>query len=97
MTPNKDQLIPLELPISALAWLRIFLRDEILSAEIDHENVAALHTDAAIRAAKEALNREIAQMTKVADAVDLAITADDAREALARKASATLPDQPPAA
>lgn len=86
-----DKLIPLELPLDALAWLRAFLREEILSAEIDHENVAALHTDVAIRAAKEALNREIAQMTKVADVVDVAITADDAREAIARQIDAMTP------
>lgn len=89
MTANDatDKLIPLELPLEALAWLRAFLREEILSAEIDHDNVATLHTDVAIRAAKEALNREIAQMTKVAD---------DAREAIARRI-ATLSAQPPVA
>lgn len=91
------QLIPLELPLETLAWLRIFLREEIRSAEIDHENVETLHTDVAIRAAKEALNRELAQMTKVADAVDVAIHADDAREAIAKKIAETLPAQPLAA
>lgn len=91
---NQPQLIPLELPLDALAWLRAFLREEILSAEIDHENVETLHTDVAIRAAKEALNRELAQMTKVADAVDVAIHADDAREDIARLIAATLPAQP---
>lgn len=98
MTANDatDKLIPLELPLEALAWLRAFLREEILSAEIDHDNVATLHTDVAIRAAKEALNREIAQMTKVADAVDQAMVADDAREAIARRI-ATLSAQPPVA
>lgn len=96
MTANDatDKLIPLELPLDVLAWLRIFLREEILSAEIDHDNVATLHTDVAIRAAKEALNREIAQMTKVADAVDVAIRADDAREAIARRIAKTLPAEP---
>lgn len=96
MTANDatDKLIPLELPLEVLCWLRTFLRDEILSAEIDHDNVATLHTDVAIRAAKEALNREIAQMTKVADAVDVAITDDDAREAIARQIAETLPAEP---
>ena len=92
MTANdQNKLIPLELPLDVLCWLRAFLREEILSAEIDHENVVALHTDVAIRAAKEALNREIAQMTKVADVVDVAITADDAREAIARQIEAMTP------
>lgn len=97
MTTNQDRLIPLELPLDVLCWLRIFLREEISAAEIDHENVETLHTDVAIRAAKEALNRELAQMTKVADAVDVAIHADDAREAIAKRIAATLPAQPPVA
>lgn len=93
-TNDQNKLIPLELPLDTLAWLRAFLREEILSAEIDHENVETLHTDVAIRAAKEVINREIAQMTKVADAVDTAMVADDAREAIARQIAATTPAQP---
>lgn len=96
-TNDQSKLIPLELPLDVLCWLRIFLREEISAAEIDHENVETLHTDVAIRAAKEALNRELAQMTKVADAVDVAIHADDAREVIAKKLAATLPAQPLAA
>ena len=93
-TNDQNKLIPLELTLDELGWLRAFLREEILSTEIDHENVETLHTDVAIRAAKEVINREIAQMTKVADAVDAAMVADDAREAIARQIAATLPAQP---
>lgn len=90
-TNDQSKLIPLELPLDVLCWLRIFLREEISAAEIDHENVETLHTDVAIRAAKEALNSELAQMTKVADAVDVAIHAADAREAIARQIDAMTP------
>ncbi len=90
-THDQNKLIPLELPLDVLCWLRIFLRDEISAAEIDHENVETLHTDVAIRAAKEAINRELAQMTKVADAVDVAIHADEAREAIAKRIDAMTP------
>lgn len=93
-TNDQSKLIPLELPLDVLCWLRIFLREEISAAEIDHENVETLHTDVAIRAAKGALNRELAQMTKVADAVDVAIRADDAREAIAKRIAETLPAEP---
>ena len=96
-TNDQNRLVPLELDLDVLCWLRIFLRDEISAAEIDHENVESLHTDVAIRAAKDALNRELAQMTKVVDAVDVAIRADDAREAIAKRIAATLPAQPLAA
>lgn len=92
MTANdQSKLIPLELPLDVLCWLRIFLREEIRAVEIDHENVETLHTDVAIRAAKEAINRELAQMTKVADAVDVVIHADEALEAIAKRIAAMMP------
>lgn len=79
------------LELDELGWLRNFLKEESLHAEIDHEEVERLHTDVAIQVAKKVLSREHAQMTKIIDAMDEALAAFDEREALARKISATLP------
>lgn len=70
--------VPLTLGLYELRWLRAFLKEEHLSAEIDHEEVERLHTDAAIRYAKVALNQELDNMTTVIEALDVAITAADA-------------------
>lgn len=86
-----ETLIPLELTRENLAWLRDFLYEESLSAEIDHENVESLHTDAAIRAAKEVLGREHAQMTKIVAAIDETLKASAAHESLSRQIAAMTP------
>ena len=83
--------VTLTLALDDLGWLRNFLKDERLSVEIDHEEVASLHTDVAIRAAKVALNHEHERMSKVIDALDVAIAADDARDAIAKTIAATMP------
>ena len=69
--------VTLTLEADLVAWLRDFLYEESLSAEIDHENVESLHTDVAIRAAKIELNRVNAWWEKVIEALDNAL--DDAR------------------
>lgn len=69
--------VTLTLEADLVAWLRDFLYEESLSAEIDHENVESLHTDVAIRAAKIELNRVNAWLEKVIEALDNAL--DDAR------------------
>lgn len=79
------------LELDDLGWLRNFLKEESLHAEIDHEEVERLHTDVAIRTAKAVLSKEHDRMTKIIEALDEALAADDKREALARKISATLP------
>lgn len=78
------------LELDELVWLRNFLKEESLHAEIDHEEVERLHTDVAIQVAKTVLSREHAQMTKIIDAMDEALAADDERKAAARKISETL-------
>lgn len=83
--------VTLTLEIDDLGWLCNFLKDERIAAEIDHEEVASLHTDAAIRAAKAALSQEHDRMTKIIDALDAALAADDAREAIAKKIAAMTP------
>lgn len=89
--PHAETPVTLTLDLYDLHWLHAFLKEERLAAEIDHEEVERLHTDAAIRAAKVALNKELAQMTKVIEALDVAATSDDAREALTKKLAAMTP------
>lgn len=91
---NQPKRIQIELTRDELVWLRNFLYEESLSAEIDHENVESLHTDVAIKAAKVALNREQAQMEKIVEVIDKTTNIVAAHEALARKIAETLPEQP---
>lgn len=83
--------VTLTLEIDDLGWLCNFLKDERIAAEIDHGEVASLHTDVAIREAKVALNHVHGRMTKIIDALDAALAADDAREAIAKKIAAAMP------
>ena len=86
--------VTLTLELDDLGWLHNFLKEESLHAEIDHEEVERLHTDVAIQAAKTVLSSEHAQMTKIIDALDEALAADDAREAIAKRIAATVPGMP---
>lgn len=83
--------VTLTLELDDLGWLHNFLKEESLHAEIDHEEVERLHTDVAIQAAKTVLSSEHAQMTEIIDALDAALAADDAREAIAKRIAATVP------
>ena len=83
--------VTLALALDDLGWLRNFLKDERIAAEIDREEVASLHTDVAIRAAKQVLSHEHDKMTKIINALDEALAADDEREAIAKRIAATLP------
>lgn len=89
--------VTLTLDLDDLGWLRNFLKDERIAAEIDHEEVASLHTDVAIRAAKQVLSHEHDKMTKIINALDEALAADDEREAIAKRINATVPGTPPIA
>lgn len=89
--PHAEAPVTFTLDLYDLHWLHAFLKEERLAAEIDNEEVERLHTDAAIRAAKVTLNKELAQMTKIIEALDVAAHADDAREALARQIAAMTP------
>lgn len=86
--------VTLTLGIYDVTWLHRFLKDERLAAEIDRDEIASLHTDVAIRAAKEVLLHEHERMTKIIDALDEALAADDAREAIAKRIAATVPGMP---
>lgn len=80
-----------------VVWLRDFLYEESLSAEIDHEGVEGLHTDVAIRAAKIELGRVIARLEKIIEALDNALDVSAACEATAKKIAAATTDMPPVA
>ena len=83
--------VTLTLALDDLGWLRNFLKEESLPAEIDHEEVERLHTDVAIRTAKAVLSKEHGRMTEIIEALDAALAADDAREAIAKRIAATVP------
>lgn len=86
--------VTLTLELDDLGWLRSFLKDERLAAEIDRDELDSLHTDVAIRAAKQVLLHEHERMTKIINALDEALVADDAREAIAKRIAATVPGMP---
>lgn len=83
--------VKLTLELDDLTWLRAFLKDEILATEIDNEEAERLHTAAAIRVAKAVLSKERDRMTKIIEALDATIGADDAREALTKRLAAMTP------
>lgn len=93
--------VTLTLEGDLVVWLRDFLYEESLSAEIDHENVETLHTDIAISAAKIELSRVHARLTNVIEALDAAIAAardlSDVRKAIAKATAAATADMPPVA
>lgn len=91
---HPENQVTLTLGIYDLTWLHSFLKDERLAAEIDRDKVASLHTDVAIRAAKQVLLHEHERMTKIINALDEALAADDAREAIAKRIAATVPGMP---
>lgn len=95
MTDNAQaRLIQLELSRDELGWLCSFLHEERRLADIDYENVESLHTDSAISAAQDAINRERAKMLTVANKIDKTLAIVDAHEGIARKIAATLPAEP---
>ena len=90
-TKHLKNPVTLTMELDDMTWLRAFLKEEILAAEIDHEEVERLHTDVAIRAAKAVLTQERDRMTKVIEALDTTIGADDVREAMAKRLAAMTP------
>lgn len=91
MTDNKDQLIPLELTLDDLCWLRAFLDQERSAADVDRQDINELHTILARRAAMSVLVREQETMTKIIDEICRLIDAIDKHESLARKIAAMTP------
>lgn len=90
MTTNQDRLVPLELTLDDLTWLRAFLNQERSAAEVDRQKANGLHTSLAGRAAMNVLNRERETMTKIIDEICRTLDAIDAHEARARKFAAAV-------
>ena len=93
MTANDatDKLIPLELTLDELVWLRAFLDQERSAAEVDRANARDFHNAMAARAATGVLDREIETMTKIIDDICRLIDLVDARDSLVRKITAMAP------
>lgn len=93
MTTNDatDKLIPFELTLDELVWLRAFLDQERSAAEVDRANARDFHNALAARAATGVLDREIEQMTEIIDKICKLIDIVDAHESLARKIAAMTP------
>nr|DAQ64805.1 MAG TPA: hypothetical protein [Caudoviricetes sp.] len=89
-TKHLTNPVTLTLELDDLGWLRNFLKEESLHAEIAHEEVERLHTDVAIRTAKAVLSKEHDRMTKIIEALDEAMVANDEREAIAKRLAATV-------
>lgn len=77
--------VTLTLEAADVFYLRDFLYEESISAEVDFENVETLHNDRARQAAKIILSREHTKMTKIIDVLDAALDAADVRDRLAKK------------
>lgn len=85
-------MIPLELTLDDLTWLRAFLNQERGAAEVDRQKARdLLHTSLATRAAVQVLSREIETMTGIIDEICRLIDANDAPESRARQRAATMP------
>ena len=90
-TNDRNRLVPLELTLDDLGWLRAFLDQERSAAEVDRANARDFHNALAARAAKGVLDREIETMTKIIDKVCKLIDLVDAHESLTRKIAAMTP------
>ena len=88
---DQNRRVPLELTLDDLGWLRTFLNEGRVSVDDDYKKVKSLHSDLAIGAAQEALRSERARMTKIIEALDDAMVANDEREAIAKRLAATVP------
>ena len=87
-TKHLTNPVALTLELDDLGWLRNFLKEESLHAEIDHEEVERLHTDVAIRTAKAVLSKEHDRMTEIIESLDDALVANNEREAIAKRLAA---------
>ena len=85
-TPENPVTLTLE--AADIFYLREFLYEERISAEVDFSDVENLHNDRARQAAKTTLSREHTTMTKIIDALDAALDAADVRDDLAKKIAA---------
>ena len=71
--------VTLTLEAADIVYLRDFLYEESISAEVDFDNVETLHNDRARQAAKMTLSREHTKMTKIIDALDATLNTTEGR------------------
>lgn len=82
---------PLENPVTLtleaadIFYLREFLYEERISAEVDFGDLENLHNSRARQEAKQALNREHMMMTKIINAIDATLDATEGRGVIAAK------------
>lgn len=93
-TNDQNRLIPLELALDDLCWLRAFLDQERSAADVDRQDTNELHTILARRAATKVLVHEQETMTKIIDEICRTLDAIEEREFLARKVAETVPAKP---
>lgn len=84
-TKHLENPVTLTLEAADVFYMREFLYEERISAEVDFSEVEKLHNDRGRQAAKITLSREHTKMTKIIDALDAALDAADVREDLAKK------------
>lgn len=88
-TKHLENPVTLTLEAADVFYMREFLYEERISAEVDFSKVEKLHNDRGRRAAKMTLSRERTKMTKIIDALDAVLDAADVREDLAKKIAST--------
>lgn len=77
--------VTLTLEAADILYVREYLCEERISAEVDFSDVENLHNERARREAKITLNHEHEMMTKIINALDAALDAADVRDDLAKK------------
>ena len=77
--------VTLTLEAADIFYLREFLYEERISAEVDFGDIENLHNNRARQKAKQALNREHMMMTKITNALDATLDATEGRGVIAAK------------
>lgn len=88
---TNDRLIPLELTLDDLTWLRAFLDQERSAADGDRQDAMEFHTILARRAAANVLVREQEMMTKIVDKICKTLDIINEHESLAKRLAAMTP------
>ena len=86
-----DRLIPLELTLDDLTWLRAFLDQERSAADADRQDAMEFHTILARRAAANVLVHEQETMTKIIDRICKTLDIINEHESLAKRLAAMTP------
>lgn len=77
--------VTLTLEVDDIFFLRGFLYEERISAEIDLNDIENLHNGRARQAARQAINHEHATITRIINAMDATLGAAEVRGVIAEK------------